>query len=121
MTMQKHYDAIANELRAAIETAGDDMAGLLDMLERVNLDVRSARFAAGFALFGKQFKAAREAEPTIDADEPPPRRFEPGTRVRTPDNYLAHVGYYDSKGRVVANVVFQACEFKEDELTAVME
>jgi hypothetical protein len=119
--MQNHYDAIATELRAAIEAAGDDVAGLLEMLERVNPDVRSARFAAGHALFGKQFKAARESEPTIEGVEPPVRKFAAGDKVRTPGDYLAHVGYYDRKGRVVANVVFQACEFKEDDLTAVQD
>jgi hypothetical protein len=82
-------------------------------------DVRGARFAARFALFGKAMKPGGEPEQSIEGVEPPPRVFEHDDTVRTKDGYLARVAHYDAKGRVVVNVLFEAAEYKESELKRV--
>ncbi|KVN83412.1 hypothetical protein [Burkholderia ubonensis] len=119
--MDKHFQAIERELNAAmdaVEAGEGDRAALLERLESLLNNVRGKRFATGFALFGKQFKPGGEPAKELEGVEPPPRQFERGDLVRTKDDYLAYVGYYDQRGRVVANVVFQACDFNESELTA---
>jgi len=114
--MHAHFDTIERELRAAIESA-TDQGELMDRLERLINDAKGARFIAGMAVFGKQFKPGGEPAPVLEGVEPPPRRFEEGDKVRTKEGYLAHVGYYDGKDNVVVNVVFQAAEYKEQDLS----
>lgn len=117
--MQAHYAAILKELSGMLDGASpEQLPELLDTLERLTLEVRSARFRVGHTMFGKRFKPADAALPTMGEVE---GKFQPGQRVRTPAGYLAYVGYYDHKQRVVANVVYEACEFKESDLTPVKE
>jgi hypothetical protein len=112
--MHKHFDTIERELHAAIESA-TDQGELMDRLERLINDAKGARFMAGMALFGKQFKPGGEPEPALEGVEPP-RRFGEGDKVRTKEGYLAHVGYYTGPDNVVVNVVFQAAEYREQDL-----
>ncbi|MDF0506844.1 hypothetical protein POK33_39515 [Burkholderia cenocepacia] len=117
--MHKHFDTIERELKAAIETAGPDLPTLIDRLDRLLNDVRGARFAAGHALFGKGMKPGGPPAEEIAGVAPPPRKFGHDDTVRTKDGYLARVAHYDEKGRVVVNVLFQACEYSESDLRAV--
>jgi hypothetical protein len=122
--MDKHFQTIERELNAAmdaVEAGEGDRAVLLERLESLLNNVRGKRFATGFSLFGKTFKPGGEAAEEMEGVEPPPRAFNRGDLVRTKDGYLAYVGFYDHRQRVVANVVYQACEFNEGDLTAVKE
>lgn len=117
--MHRHFDTIERELQAAIDAAGGDNGALLDRLDRLMNDVRGARFAARFALFGKAMKPGGEPEQEIEGVEPPSRAFERDDTVRTKEGYLARVAHYDRAGRVVVNVLFEAAEYKESELKRV--
>jgi hypothetical protein len=122
--MDKHFLNIERELNAAmdaVEAGEGDRAALLERLEGLLNNVKGKRFATGFALFGKQFKPGGEASEEMEGVEPPPRAFSRGDLVRTKSGYLAYVGHYDHRERVVANVVFQACEFSEGDLTMVKQ
>ncbi|WP_109479112.1 hypothetical protein [Paraburkholderia sp. C35] len=119
--MDKHFQNIERELNLAMDAveAGEaDRETLLERLEMLLNNVKGKRFATGHALFGKQFKPGGEPAKEPEGGEQPPRAFDRGDLVRTKDGYLAYVGYYDQHGKVVANVVYQACDFKESELTA---
>jgi hypothetical protein len=116
--MHQHFDTIERELQAAL-AAGGDTGALLERLDRLMNDVRGARFAARFALFGKTMKPAGEPEQEIEGIEPPPRAFAHDDTVRTKDGYLARVARYDAKGNVTVNVLFEAAEYKEAELRRV--
>ncbi|MFL9890221.1 hypothetical protein [Paraburkholderia sp. RL17-381-BIF-C] len=120
--MYQHFRNIEDELEAAMKSveAGDgDREALLERLENLLNSVRAKRFATGFALFGKQFEPGGEPAEEIEGIEPPPRALKRGDLVRTQDGYLAYVGFYDHKQRVVANVVYEAREFNEADLTLV--
>lgn len=117
--MHEHFDNIERELKAAQGASEGNPDAFLDRIERLLNDVRSARFAARFAAFGKTVKPGRESEPEIEGIVPPPRKFEHDDTVRTKEGYLARVGYYDRAGKVVVNVVYQACEYDEADLTAI--
>ena len=112
--MHQHFDTIERELRAAIDSA-TDQGELMDRLERLINEAKGARFTTALALFGSQFKPGDEPAPGVAESD---RAFEEGDKVRTKDGYLAYVGYYDEGGKVVANVVFQAAAYREDELRA---
>ncbi|MFM0608645.1 hypothetical protein PQR05_29365 [Paraburkholderia sediminicola] len=113
--MHAHFDNIERELRAAVDNA-DDHGELMDRLERLINDAKGARFVAGLTLFGKQFKPGGDPATEIEGIEPPLRRFAHDDTVRTKEGYLARVGYYDDQGRVVVNVVYQAAEYREEDL-----
>jgi hypothetical protein len=114
--MQEHFDNIERELQAAIDSVTD--FGALDYkLDRLLQKVEQARFATRFAQFGKQFKPGDEAAPSVLDIEPPARRFEHGEKVRTKEGYLAYFGYYDEQNNAVVNVVFQAAEYSEADLS----
>jgi hypothetical protein len=111
--MHQHFDTIERELRAAIDSA-TDQGELMDRLERLINEAKGVRFTTALALFGSQFKPGDEPAPEVTEEA---RAFEEGDKVRTKDGYLAHVGYYDDKGNVVVNVVFQAAEYREQDLS----
>lgn len=122
--MEKHFQNIERELNLAmdaVEAGEGDRETLLERLESLLNNVRGKRFATGHALFGKQFKPGGEPAEDMDGVEPPPRAFSRGDLVRTKDGYLAYVGFYDHRERVVANVVYQACEFEQADLQAVKQ
>lgn len=122
--MHKHFEMIDRELNAAmdaVEAGEGDAAALLERLEALLHNVRGKRFATGHKLFGKQFKPGGELAASSEDVEPPPQAFERGDMVRTKEGYLAYVGYYDHHNRVVANVVYQACEFNEADLQPVTQ
>lgn len=113
--MQQHYDAIQRELQAAQLEGGAGSGAYVDFLDRLMQDLRNLRTAARFELFGKQFTQADAAQLSEEGE----RRYGPGDRVRTPEGYLGYVvGYHARKpGHVVTNVVFQAADYKEGQLT----
>lgn len=113
--MQQHYDAIQRELQAAQLEGGAGSGAYVDFLDRLMQDLRNLRTAARFELFGKQFTQADGAQLSEEGE----RRYRPGDRVRTPEGYLGYVaGYHARKpGHVVTNVVFQAADYKEGQLT----
>jgi hypothetical protein len=113
--MQQHFDTIERELQAACDGA-TDFAALEYKLERLLQKVEQAHFATKFAQFGGQFKPSEEA-PAPDGVEPVARRFENGDKVRTKEGYLAYFGYYDAQNNAVVNVVFQAAEYRETDLS----
>lgn len=114
--MHQHFDAIERELKAGIEAGRNDHGSLLERIERLLNDVRGARFATSFALFGKGLKPGGEPDQDMEGVEPPPRKFKPDATVRTKEGYLGRVVGYDKRGHVVVNVVFEACDYKEDDL-----
>lgn len=96
-----------------------DREALLEQLENLLNIVRGKRFATSFAVFGEQFKPGDKPAGEGEGVESPPRSFRRGDLVRTKSGYLAYVGHYDHRNRVVANVVYEACEFDEPELMIV--
>lgn len=120
--MYRHFRNIEDELDAAMKSveAGEaDREALLEHLENLLNIVRGKRFATGHKLFGEQFEPAREPVEVKNGTEPLPHAFRRGDLVRTKDGYLAYVGHYDHRNRVVANVVYEAREFNESDLTLV--
>jgi hypothetical protein len=113
--MNEHFETIERELQAACESA-EDFAALEYRLERLMQKVEEARFAARYAQFGKQFKQGEQPAPEA-VTAPPAQRFAHGDKVRTKEGYLAYFGYYDAKGNAVVNVVFQAAEYAETDLS----
>lgn len=103
----------------AVELGEGDASALLEQLEALLQNVRGKRFATGLSLFGEQFNPGGEPTAETEGVEPPPRAFRRGDLVRTRDGYLAYVGYYDHRERVVANIVYEAREFNEVDLTLV--
>ncbi|WP_028211549.1 hypothetical protein [Paraburkholderia mimosarum] len=103
----------------AVELGEGDAAALLEQLEALFQNVRGKRFATGFALFGESFKPGGEPAEVLDDIEQQHHAFVRGDVVRTKDGYLAYVGHYDHRNRVVANVVYEAREFNEADLTLV--
>jgi hypothetical protein len=114
--MHQHFDTIERELKAGVDAGAGNTAELLERLERLLNDVRGARFAASFTMFGKALKPGADPEAEIEGVEPPPRKFKVDDTVRTKEGYLGRVAHYDRRNNVVVNVVFQACEYKESEL-----
>ncbi len=112
--MHEQFDKIERDLKAAIEAGRGDQGALLDRLERLLNDVRGARFSTRFALFGADMKPGGQT--VEDGDEQSPRKFGRDVTVRTPEGYLARVVGYDKRGKVVVNVVFEACEYTEADL-----
>jgi hypothetical protein len=116
--MTEHFETIERELQAACDSA-TDFGALEYRLERLIQKVEEARFATRYAQFGKQFTPKEQAAPAnvLEAVEPPARRFEHGDKVRTKEGYLAYFGYYDGQNNAVVNVVSQAAEYRETDLT----
>jgi len=94
---------------AALELPTGDYIALL---ERIQKQVQAQLKAARFASFGAQFPAADPA-PAID---PPAGMFQKGDFLRTADGYVGYMAHYDKRGRAVVNVVWQACEYRDDQL-----
>lgn len=112
--MHEHFNKIEAELEAAV-AATNDHEEVVWRLDRLLSKVRGVRFSSSFAKFGEQFVKASDVPRPADG-EPAVQAFKEGQKVRTSDGYLAYVGYYDRKGSVVVNVVFQATEYKESDL-----
>ena len=113
--MNAHFETIERELQAACDSA-EDFAALEYRLERLIQKVEEARFATRFARFGAQLTPGDAPAPEA-VTAPPAGRFEHGDKVRTKEGYLAYFGYYDAQGNAVVNVVFQAAEYKETDLS----
>ncbi|MEX3941586.1 hypothetical protein AB4Y44_18920 [Paraburkholderia sp. BR10937] len=120
--MYNHFRTIESELDAAmraVELGEGDAGALLEQLEALLQNVRGKRFATGFALFGEQFQPGGEPAEVLGGIEQQHHTFARGDVVRTKEGYLAYVGYYDHRNHVVANVVYEAREFNEADLTLV--
>ena len=92
-----------------------DATAYTDFLDRVILEVRSLHFASSKTEFGKQFKPADE--PVVGSEAP--QLYRVGQAVRTKEGYLGYVAGHDKKGSAIVNVVFEACEYAERNLSAL--
>lgn len=88
------------------------------LLDRVIQQAEAMRKAAILANFGEQFKQTEVALWPDDTTSTL-HQFHTDQKVRTKDGYIGTVAGYDTKGRVVVNVVWQACEYPEAHLTAI--
>ncbi|WP_186083658.1 hypothetical protein [Burkholderia gladioli] len=117
--MHKLFDNIERELQAAIAAGSGDLSALIDRLDRLQNDVRGARFSAAHTLFGAGIMPAGEPETALEGVEPPIRKFAKRDSVRTSDGFLGTVVGYDRTGGVIVNVVFEARGYAEADLREV--
>lgn len=110
MTTSEH---ITDLLRAAEATSSN--TAYITLLDSVINAARALKNAAQLAEFGKQFKPA--GDPVIDPDAP--RKFAVDQKVITKEGYIGTVVGHDKQGRAIVNVVWQACEYQEAQLTAI--
>lgn len=110
--MQTLLDTILRHVAQAETTAENDPQ-YIDFLDRVIMEAKSRRAVAAQRTFGAQFKQT-EVAPAGEGDAP--RVFAVDDKVRTKEGYIGHVAGYDKRGRVVVNVVWQACEYAEADL-----
>lgn len=115
-TITNHFDDIERHLAHAESIAKDDEA-YVHLLDRVILLAKSRRMTARMRLTAVS-EGKKPAGPVIEFSptEDQQHKFSRDEKVWTKDGHIGHVVGYDKKGRVVVNVIWQACEYAEADL-----
>lgn len=114
--MKPLLDTILRHIAQAETTAENDPQ-YIELLDRVIDEAKARRMAARMRMCAAS-EGKAPAGPVVEdkAADAPPRQFARHDRVWTKEGYIGHVAGYDKKGRVVVNVVWQACEYAEGDL-----
>jgi len=109
------FDAIKAILDTATYRPDSDPDELLALLGRAAAEIRERQRAALLAKFGTQFKPA--GQPTEET--PQEARFERFQQVYTKEGYLGYIAGHQEDKRAIVNVVWEAAEYSEDDLTPI--